>query len=111
MVSSIRNYVLAGSILNVANGGGSLIGSYFSYTFLPTFVLLALVEGAILLLIAGSLDLTSSVFYTKVRELLYKSREQYSLTEHNQAQRRANAYIVLGAVMIAESVLISFVIA
>ena len=105
--SGKRWLILSASILNFVNSAGSLIGVFFAYSFLSTFVLLALAEGAVVLLVAGSLDLSSSVFYSKVREYVYQSKEKYSVTTHRQAQMRANRYIALGASMVVESLLIS----
>ncbi len=78
----------------------------FAYDFLNAFALLAFLEAAILLLIAGGMDLTSSIFAAKVRQYLLKSDKNWTLDDSRRSQRGARKYIFLGAALLLESILL-----
>jgi len=97
----VRDFLVANAVVLVL----SLVFS--PSPSLPRSVgLLSLLGGAGLLILGGATDLSESVSSVKVRQALRPARE-YSSTEHRKAQRMALRYVMLGAVMMGESILFS----
>jgi hypothetical protein len=93
--------------LNIFNFTVSLIGHVISFGFMNAFGLLSMIEGAILLVAGSTLDLTASIFGTQVGKLLFRSKREYSSDYHKKQQRKATNFIVLGLVVVVESIILS----
>jgi hypothetical protein len=94
-------------MLNIFNLAASTIGHLFSYGFMNTFGLLSMLEGAVLLIGGGTLDIASSVFGTEARKILFRSKSDYSPDHHRKEQRKATDLILLGLVVLIESIILS----
>ena len=93
--------------LNIFNLAVSMIGLVISYGFMNTFGLLSMLEGAVLLIAGGTLDVASSMFGTEVRKLLFRSKLDYSSDHHRKEQGKATDLVLLGLIVIVESMILS----
>lgn len=78
-----------------------------SLNFFPT---LLLIESAIILFVGSSFEMSSSIFFSKIRKYVFHSKEKWSMEEYEKERRRASPYIVLGFILLSESFLFSFMI-
>jgi hypothetical protein len=87
--------VMSGSILS------SLVSSgYFSK--------MTLLETGICFLVGGAIAFSGSVSSTKIKELIRKSDEQWSIDKLHKSEKRANKYIALAILLFVESLVVSF---
>jgi hypothetical protein len=93
--------------LNIFNLAVSMIGHVISFGFVNTFGLLSMIEGAVLLVAGSTLDIASSIFGTQASKLLFRNKREYSSDHHKEQQRKATNLIVLGLVVVAESIILS----
>jgi hypothetical protein len=95
-------------IFNVANLVLSLIIFILRRGFLDVFILLAMLGGAVFLILGGVMDMSASALSTRIRtKSKDDSKRTYSAKAHHAAQKRGFKAIVLGCILIGESVLIS----
>jgi hypothetical protein len=94
-------------VLSILNLAVSMIGHVISFGFVNTFGLLSMIEGAVLLVAGSTLDIASSIFGTQASKLLFRSKREYSSDHHRKQQREATNLIVLGLVVVAESIVLS----
>jgi len=71
---------------------------------------LVLVEGAILFLAAGLIDLSSSITAAEFRKTIFHTEEGYSSRAHKEAEKRALSFFLAGVIMFAILVGIRLVI-
>jgi hypothetical protein len=69
-----------------------------------------MVEGAVLLIAGGGLDMASSVFGTEAQRLLSKSNRRYSGEHHKSEQKRATGLILLGFSLLIEALVMSLLL-
>jgi hypothetical protein len=93
--------------LDLLNAALSLALLLLSQPFLRTFTYLLMLEAALLFLVGGSMDLTSSRFIHSVRHYLSHSDEEWSEKGHRRAQRQGLAYVGAGSLVLAEALLFS----
>jgi hypothetical protein len=67
-----------------------------------------LIESAIFLFIGSSFELSSTVFFSKIREWIYRSKEVWSLQEYNRGRSRGSSFIILGFCLLLETFLVAF---
>jgi lysylphosphatidylglycerol synthetase-like protein (DUF2156 family) len=72
-----------------------------------SFSVLALIEAAILMVVAGGMDFSSSIFIQKARHLVLGSEKEWSIGEHKSTQIRALRYLMAGLILLAEAILLS----
>jgi hypothetical protein len=75
--------------------------------YLPTLLFL---EAAIPLLIGSTFELSSSIFFSKIREYVFHSGEKWSIEDYDQGRRRAFPYLLLGIYLLLEAFASSFVL-
>jgi len=80
------------------------IGEIFQ--LLPT---LLLIEAAVIFLIGSSFEFSSSIFFSKVREYLFRSDEKWSVENYNKSRRKALPFFLVGLLLFVESLVLSFV--
>ena len=78
-----------------------------SLNYFPT---LLLIESAIILFVGSSFEMSSSIFFSKIRKYVFHSKEKWSMEEYKKGRRRASPYIILGFLILSESFLFSFMI-
>lgn len=66
--------------------------------------LLLLLEAGLVLLIGGSIAMSSSIFVSKIREHVFHSEEKWSKEKQKRSEVRANLYILAGIFLFLESV-------
>jgi hypothetical protein len=66
--------------------------------------LLLLLESGLVLLIGGSIAMSSSIFVSKIREHIFHSEEKWSKEKQKRSEVRANLYILAGIFLFLESV-------
>ena len=74
--------------------------------FLPT---LLLIEAALVLFIGSSFEFSSSIFFSKVRQYVFRSNENWSIENYNTNRSKALPYFLLGLLLFTESIALSFV--
>jgi hypothetical protein len=72
---------------------------------LSTLVLI--IEAGILLIIGGLVDLTSSIFFGKLREHVFKSSEAWTFGGHKESQMKALPYVLAGFIVLGASIVLS----
>ena len=83
----------------VADGLVSLGGVLFGFNFIEIIGDLMLVEVAVLFLIAGLIEFSSSVGAAHFRKVILGSKHEYDQAAHKQAGRRALVLVLAGAFM------------
>jgi hypothetical protein len=84
--------------------GSTLTGLVFSGYFSK----ITLLETGVAFLVAGALAFSGSVLPSKAKEYVLKSEEQWSVDKLKSSEKRANKFIILAAILLVESLLISF---
>jgi hypothetical protein len=93
--------VLLFAVLGLSGYGLSdmAFSSYFSK--------ITLAETGVAFIVGGAFAFSGSVLTSKTKEHLLKSDEQWSIEKLKSSEKKANKYILLAAVLFAESLLIS----
>ena len=76
------------------------------FTLLPT---LLLIEAALFLFLGSSFEFSSSIFFSKVRQYVFRSNENWSIENYNTSRKKALPYFLLGLLLFTESVVLSFI--
>jgi len=96
----------------LGDGALSLGLTLVGFNFIETIGDLILVEVAVLFLVAGLIDFSSSVGAVQFRKVLLRSKQQYSRQVHNEAQGKALVLLLAGiflfVMLIAVAVLIIY---
>jgi hypothetical protein len=87
-------------ILSGSNLVDLLYSGYFSK--------ITLFETGAAFLLGGALAFSGSVLPSKAKEYVLKSGEQWSIDKLKSSEKRANKFIILAAIFLIESLLISF---
>lgn len=82
----------------------------FSLLNPAVFSMLLLLESGITFLVAGLLVISSSIFPSKIREQIFHNEEGWSLEKHQQTQKKANRYVLIGIFLFFESVIIGLIV-
>jgi hypothetical protein len=90
--------LLSGAFLTVDGLAAFLLIS-MHYTFIETFGDLALVEVAVLFILAGLVDFASSVGMAQLRKSFVRGEKGYSASKHKESERQAAILIVAGVVL------------
>jgi hypothetical protein len=98
-------------VLNVVNIVLAAVGCVWSFSFSSTFWLLSMLEGGLLLIAGGGLDIISSMFGTEFRRLMTGSKVEYSSKDHKKQQGRATILILLGLTLVIEVIAASMILA
>ena len=77
--------------------------------FRGLFPVLLLLEAGLIFLAGGVSVLSSTVFFTKVREYLFHSEEKWSMDKYRHSERGALPFMLLGVMLFGESVFLAFV--
>ena len=80
--------------------GENIIGYFFT---------LLLIEAAIVFLLGSALETSSSLFFGKIREHVFHSKEKWSLEKYDEERKRALPYIILGLFLLLETFIFSFI--
>ncbi len=72
--------------------------------------MILLLDAGIIFLVGGLIPLFSSIFPSKVREHVFHYNEEWSQEKHRNSQVKANVYIILGALLLVESLVAGFII-
>ncbi|MFB3889308.1 MAG: hypothetical protein ACE14S_07435 [Candidatus Bathyarchaeia archaeon] len=81
------------------DASGLVVSRYFSKVLF--------LESGILLLVGGLVAFGSGIFSSKVREHVFKSGEEWSMEKLRKGEKRANLFILAGALLFAQSLLVS----
>lgn len=74
------------------------------------FSMLLLLDSGIVFLMGGLLAMSSSIFPSKVREHVFHSNELWSQERHRKSERKANLYILMGVLLLLESIISGFIV-
>jgi NADH:ubiquinone oxidoreductase subunit 5 (subunit L)/multisubunit Na+/H+ antiporter MnhA subunit len=75
----------------------------FTISLSGYFSTMLLLNSGILFFAGGIIAFSSSIFPTKVRELLFHKEEQWSQDKHRKSEEKANLYILAGILLFVES--------
>jgi hypothetical protein len=89
--------ITAGAIL--CDAFASYGTSFLGFSFVEVMGDLMLVEVAILFLVAGIVDFSSSVGAAHLRQAVLGSKQEYSAFAHKEAERKAVVLVLAGAFM------------
>ena len=81
----------------------------YGFGFVEIFGDLMLVETAILLIIAGLIDFSSSIGAAQLRRVILHSKQEYSDAAHKEAERRAFAFFIAGLVLFATLIALAII--
>jgi hypothetical protein len=82
----------------------------FSLVNSDFFSMLLLLDSGIIFLMGGLLAMSSSIFPSKVREHVFHSHELWSQERHRKSERKANLYILMGFLLLLESIISGFIV-
>ena len=68
------------------------------------------VECGVVLIAGGATEMSSSVFFSKVREYVFHSKETWSADSYRKGREKAVEYILLGIMLFAESMVLALLI-
>ncbi len=86
--------------LLVADGAAAYGLTLLSYRFTETLGDLMLVEVAILFIMAGLLDFSSSVGAVQFRKTILGSKQEYSSSAHKEAEKKALVFLLDGVILL-----------
>ncbi len=92
-------------ILVFAVGFGRSLEGLLSSRFLSVLTLL---ETGAALIVAGAIAFSGSASTGKVKEIIRKTEETWSIEDLRKSEKRANKYIVFAATVFLEALVISF---
>jgi general stress protein CsbA len=69
-----------------------------------------LLEAAVVFLVGGLIPISSSLFGSKVRQHAFHSDRKWSLEDYKKSEKKANQYIIVGALLFLESLVASALI-
>ena len=85
--------------------GADLVTQFFR-GLLPMLLLL---EAGLIFLAGGLSVLSSTVFFTKVREYVFHSEEKWSMDKYRLSERGALPYMIVGVMLLGESMFLAYV--
>lgn len=91
--------IVAAAIL--ADALASSLATVYGISFIEIMGDMMLIEVAILFLIAGVIDFSTSVGAAHLRKALFGSESEYSSSAHKESGRRALVLVLAGIVMFA----------
>ncbi len=88
--------------------GGLIVGDLivaYALTFLNLSLVetlgdFILVEAAVLFILAGFIDFSSSIGGTQLRKAILGSSEEYSSSKHKEVEKKAAAFVICGLVLL-----------
>ena len=98
IVASCLNFIVAG------------IADSLGFGFINVFDVLCMLEGALLLIVGGGLDMVSSIFGTEARRVLSGGTQKYSTQHHRDEQKKATGLVLLGFSLLAEAMVMSILV-
>ena len=87
-----------------------LIGAALEVDALGFMSTLLFIESGIFLLVGGAVEMTSPASFSKVREQIFRTKSSWAPEDHRKGERSALRYILIGVLLLAESVLIAFLV-
>jgi len=81
--------------------------SWVHVVFSGYFSKMTFVETGVSFLVAGAMAFSGSILPSKVKEQILKSDEDWSIDKLKKGEKRANNYIILAAILLVESLLLS----
>ena len=120
-LETIKNIVKIYVIVNIINLLFTIIFLYFYRTPIQPIIndmfgnhvihiysIICLIEAAFLFIIGGTMDLSGSVIMTKSKQLKNPKSPDYDSKKHIVVQKRASKFIILGAIFLSQSLLITY---
>lgn len=75
--------------------------TFLRYRFIETVGDFMLVEVAVLFLLAGLLDFSSSIGAVEFRKTILGSKQEYSSSAHKDAERKASVFFLGGMILLS----------
>lgn len=94
-----RSLRIAGGLL-VADGLVAYVLTFLSYPFIETIGDIILIEVAILFIMAGVLDFSSSIGAVQFRKTILGSKQEYSSSAHKEAEKKASLFFLGGVILL-----------
>jgi len=93
----------AANVLNLAISAGF---AFYSFSIESSLAVASIIEAGFLMIIAGSIDLSASIFPSKIRQHVFKSGKEWSNRQHKKAEVGAAKYLLAGVLLLIESFVI-----
>jgi hypothetical protein len=100
VVWAIDGLIFAFLVLSGLSPTGLVTSAFFSK--------LTLLETGVALIVAGAMAFFGSASASKTKEYIRNTEEQWSIENLRKSEKNANKYIILGLLIFAESLIISF---
>jgi len=68
------------------------------------------VESGVIFLVGGVIAMSSSIFFSKIKEHFFHSEERWSAEKQKKSEQKVNLYILVGVLMFLESLIMALVI-
>jgi len=88
---------------NAVNLGISVALTFYSLSIESTLAVASIIEAGLLMIIAGGIDFSASIFPSKIRQHVFKSGKEWSSKEHKKAEVSAAKYLLAGVLLLIES--------
>lgn len=66
-------------------------------------------ETGLLFLIGGVTEVTSTVFFGKIREYVFHSKDEWTIDTYRRGRQRTLQYIIFGVLLFVESIALAFI--
>ncbi|MGA3109350.1 MAG: hypothetical protein ABSD99_07815 [Candidatus Bathyarchaeia archaeon] len=94
-----RSLRIVGGLL-LADGLAAYGLTFLSYRFIDTLGDSMLIEVAVLFILAGLLDFSSSIGAVEFRKTILGSKQEYSSSTHKEAERKATVFFLGGVILL-----------
>jgi uncharacterized membrane protein len=101
-----RSLRIAGGLL-FADGLAAYGLTFLSYRFIEIIGDSMLIEVAILFMIAGLLDFSSSIGAVQFRKTILGSKQEYSSSAHKEAEKKASVFFLVGVILLLVLVVVA----
>jgi len=81
--------------------------TFVSYRFIEIIGDSMLIEVAILFIIAGLFDFSSSIGAVQLRKTILGSKQEYSSSRHKEAEKKASVFFLSGAILLLALVILA----
>ncbi len=103
----LHRSVKVSAFLGIVDLGAALLSTFFEFS--PSAMLgnLLLLEIALLFILAGLLDFSSSIGMVQFKRVVLSSKDEFSGTRRKEAERSALVYVFAGLILLAVMILLA----
>jgi hypothetical protein len=106
-VAVLRGLAMPLAAVNLFDAAVTVVATFYGYPYYNTFGLLCMVEAALIFILAGNTEIHETPLMAKIRSYLGRKEVVFSPKRYAEARQTATKYLVLGAIVFAEAILVS----